>query len=209
MLLLYQERRNPRTQEEWILNKDYAGRSCRLEQPPSAESRSCNGENKPQASGKMTMFSDQTTGEIYQSLQDPRAGNTRTRSLGEALNFPHSLPRRSFCRVKQLSVAVDDSNLPSSPVFPTYLAITESARAKTRSMSTPRQRIGYFNTCNDQNGLSYDGGVALSCPCNSDFTGADQRWGSYPLQKCESLGSHYWGQMHPSLSHKTVRNFNS
>lgn len=44
------------------------------------------------------------------------------------MNSPFSHPRRSF------------SN--NSSIYPTYMAATESAKAKMRSMSTPRQRIG-------------------------------------------------------------------
>ncbi|KAK4799795.1 hypothetical protein SAY86_025160 [Trapa natans] len=132
-------RRNPQMTEEWMMMpiKDRGRRSCRLKQPPPpAEPTSSNGDNKPErATGRKTVFSDHTAGEIHP---------------GEALNIitPRSLPRRSFCQVKRLSVAIDDSNLPCSLVFPTYMAITESARAKSRSMSTPRQRIGHLDACN-------------------------------------------------------------
>ncbi|KAL3534428.1 hypothetical protein ACH5RR_002889 [Cinchona calisaya] len=56
------------------------------------------------------------------------------------INSPLSLQRRSFSHVKQKSIG-DDSSLPNSPMFPTYMATTESAKAKTRSMSTPKQRF--------------------------------------------------------------------
>lgn len=56
------------------------------------------------------------------------------------INSPFSLPRRSFCHVKQKSIG-DDTSLPNSPMLPTYMATTESAKAKTRSMSTPKQRF--------------------------------------------------------------------
>lgn len=63
----------------------------------------------------------------------------------EEVNSPFSQPRRSLCHIKQRSIG-DDGSLPSSPVFPTYMAATKSATAKSRSLSTPKQRIRLCDT---------------------------------------------------------------
>lgn len=68
------------------------------------------------------------------------SSTSRQDSTEPLTNSPFSLPRRSFSHVKQKSIG-DDNSLPNSPMFPTYMATTESAKAKTRSMSTPKQRL--------------------------------------------------------------------
>ena len=76
-------------------------------------------------------------------------------SLG--LDSQWSFPRRSFCLEKQNS-AGNNSLMPNSPIFPTYLGATESVKAKTRSLSTPKQWMGYLDSCFDhtsKDGLSF------------------------------------------------------
>ncbi|KAK9726063.1 hypothetical protein RND81_05G187500 [Saponaria officinalis] len=58
----------------------------------------------------------------------------------EVISSPSSYPRRSFCDMRQQPSVDEDCAFN----YPTYMASTESAKAKMRSMSTPRQlRLGY------------------------------------------------------------------
>ncbi|KAH9618119.1 hypothetical protein KSS87_011173 [Heliosperma pusillum] len=86
-----------------------------------------------------------------------RPRNPFTEDFLDEMNSPSSYPRRSFCdtRVKPY---VDDGRhqLTSSSIFPTYMATTQSAKAKMRSMSTPRQRLRFVDTC-----------FELDSPCKS------------------------------------------
>ncbi|XWS56811.1 hypothetical protein CRYUN_Cryun09bG0117800 [Craigia yunnanensis] len=62
----------------------------------------------------------------------------------EGLDSPVPVPRRSFHR-KQCSLG-EGNSFSTSPVVPTYMAATQSAKAKVRSMSSPKLRPGSFDT---------------------------------------------------------------
>lgn len=92
-----------------------------------------------------------------------RLRHMRTHDSQDSVNSPISFPRRSFSRTKQNAFGDNDS-VPNSPVFPTYMAVTESAKAKARSMSTPKQRVAFLDTCFDH-----------SVPCRNEIS----LWSSY------------------------------
>lgn len=100
--------------------------------------------------------------EIYIPTQ-VRPRHMRTHDSQDSVNSPISFPRRSFSRTKQNAFGDNDS-VPNSPVFPTYMAVTESAKAKARSMSTPKQRVAFLETCFDH-----------SVPCRNEIS----LWSSY------------------------------
>ncbi|KAM2968299.1 hypothetical protein FF1_028464 [Malus domestica] len=66
----------------------------------------------------------------------------------EGMDSPVFVPRRSSYHKKQCSLG-DENLFASSPVVPTYMAVTKSAKAKTRSLSSPKVRAGNFDTCSE------------------------------------------------------------
>lgn len=64
---------------------------------------------------------------------------------GDGQDSPFSFPRRSFSRLEQ-SLLEDESWFQSSNGFQPYMSVTESAKEKFRSLSTPRQRVGIMDS---------------------------------------------------------------
>ncbi|XP_074286534.1 protein IQ-DOMAIN 11 isoform X4 [Silene latifolia] len=75
----------------------------------------------------------------------------KTRNIEDLHNYDTvSGPRRSLQNHKKQSFYKEDSLHPSSPTsLPTYMAATKSAKAKTRSLSSPRLRSIHFEGYSD------------------------------------------------------------
>ncbi|XP_010452292.1 PREDICTED: protein IQ-DOMAIN 14-like [Camelina sativa] len=121
------ERRNPQMLLESLYSKDMGMRSCRLEH--WGESKSAKSINSFLIPSEMLV----PTKVKLRTLQ--------RQDSGDGQDSPFSFPRRSFSRLEQ-SVLEEESWFQRSNGFQPYMSVTESAREKMRSLSTPRQRVG-------------------------------------------------------------------
>ncbi|CAH8319915.1 unnamed protein product [Eruca vesicaria subsp. sativa] len=122
----HRERRSPHMLLESLHTKEMGMRSCRLEH--WGESKSL----------------------IPNEILVPTKVRLRTLQRQDSSDGQDSLfsfPRRSFSRLEQ-SLLEDESWYQS---FPPYMSVTKSAKEKFRSLSTPRQRIGVMDSCQDNN----------------------------------------------------------
>ncbi|KAI4348651.1 hypothetical protein L6164_009350 [Bauhinia variegata] len=136
--------------EESVLNKEFGrDRSHTLQEWLDKETCTRDLFHKP------ALPSNLITREVYGTTQFAEK-NVRREYSQEELNPQTSLPRKSFSHLKR-SLVGDDSSMPNSPIFPSYMAVTESAKAKARSMSTPRQRTGILDICTNQSEPQQEG----------------------------------------------------
>ncbi|KAF3621180.1 putative receptor-like protein kinase-like [Capsicum annuum] len=86
-----------------------------------------------------TLFSAKNKEEFERKEMKSRP-SLRQYHTDQELVSPVYVPRRSFHHRRQKSSGDHDNTFIGSPSIPTYMAATESAKAKARSMSSPRLR---------------------------------------------------------------------
>ncbi|KAH0730836.1 hypothetical protein KY285_001742 [Solanum tuberosum] len=86
-----------------------------------------------------TLFSTRNREEFERKEMKPKP-SFRQYHTDQELVSPVYVPRRSFHHRRQKSSRDHDNTFMGSPLIPTYMAATKSAKAKARSMSSPRLR---------------------------------------------------------------------
>ncbi|KAL1201505.1 Protein IQ-DOMAIN 12 [Cardamine amara subsp. amara] len=130
----HRERRSPHMLLESLYTKDMGMRSCRLEH--WGESKSAKSINSFLIPSEMIV----PTKVKLRTLQ--------RQDSGDGQDSPFSFPRRSFSRLEQ-SLLEDESWFQSSNGFKPNMSVTETAKEKMRSLSTPRQRVGLMDSLFD------------------------------------------------------------
>ncbi|KAK3217933.1 hypothetical protein Dsin_011903 [Dipteronia sinensis] len=137
---------------------------------------------------KPVVDSNLIAGEIYVPTQ-VKLRHMRKQGSQDALNSPISFARRSFSQLRENNTFGDNCPVLNSPVFPTYMAATQSAKAK-RSMSTPKQRVTYLDTCFDHRVPSYRNELSLWSSYNGEPFTRNRKSGD-AQQLSMSMNSHY------------------
>ncbi|CAH2074238.1 unnamed protein product [Thlaspi arvense] len=127
----HRERRSPHMLLESLYTKDMGMRSCRLEHW---------GESKSEKSSNSILIPSEITKVKLRTLQ--------RQDSCDGQDSPFSFPRRSFSRLEQ-SLLEDESWFQGSNGFQPYMSVTESAKEKFRSLSTPRQRVELMDSLFD------------------------------------------------------------
>jgi len=114
---------------------------------------------------------------MYKPITLPSNLMTAKQEWQEGLSPHISIPRKSFSLVKRSSNG-DENSMSNSPVFPTYMAVTESSKAKMRSVSTPKQRTGILDICSNHNE-----GISFYSSCYGESSSTNENHASYQ-QRC-------------------------
>lgn len=167
------------------LKKENGRQSCRFDQWNEVVVLEEGEKDRLKSSAYLSILAS----DMKKRMRQIKLNNAVKQDSTEVLNSPFSLPRRSFCQVKQKAIG-DDNSMPNSPSFPAYMASTESAKAKARSISTPKQRLIFSESYSGQHS-----------PCKSRLS----PWSSFNGEMTNSsrksgisqtiyanAGGHYW-----------------
>ncbi|XP_015898021.2 protein IQ-DOMAIN 12 [Ziziphus jujuba] len=164
----HRERRNTHILDDSFTKKESGTRSSRIEQWENKVAY----DREELETLKPIVHSNLIDSEMLGMTQVKLKSARNSDSL-QLLSSQFPLSRSSFCHEERNSGG-EDILMPSSPVFPTYMALTEttkaktrpnmsmteSAQTKTRSMSTPRQRVEFREGCFNHN-FQHRNGISL------------------------------------------------
>ncbi|PIN16884.1 hypothetical protein CDL12_10459 [Handroanthus impetiginosus] len=129
---------NHRRSAETERDKVYGRRRYWLEQWVDAQLAKCN------SPGNF----DRTLSANARNRDEVGGRHLQKQYQAEVSDSPTYIPRRTYYHRKQRSIG-DESSFAGSPAIPAYMASTKSAKAKARSLSSPRLRPLSFDVCSE------------------------------------------------------------